>query len=60
MNGQSKSLNKILKIELSVLIISSLILGGGLFGPVHAAIPTIERAALVVLTYIEIHFLIIS
>jgi Leucine-rich repeat (LRR) protein len=47
MNGESKNLYEILRFTLSVLIISTLILGGSLFGQVHAAIPAIERAALI-------------
>ena len=49
MNGESKNLYEIFKFKLSVLIISTLILGGGLVGQVHADIPAIERAALIAL-----------
>ena len=49
MNGKSQNLYEILRSKLSVVIISTLILGGGLFGQVYADIPAIERATLIAL-----------
>jgi len=47
MNGVTDYLFKRLRIKLSILIITTFLLGGGLIGKVYADIPTIERAALI-------------